>query len=180
MSDLTSILFGGLGGALTNFLLTPLTTWLQENLRRNRAARSELLALVVDYKNMLNRGMLDQRSLFNFMGEFSCYINKAEIDNPTKDRVLRQLAEIVSEEWIDFFRTCPTEEDTIKRYNFLIENQYFNNENDFNQKRILYGIDRSNERLLENLNNIIDLLKYTLISIPSRLITNTHTFSFNT
>lgn len=158
MSDLTSILFGGLGGALTNFLLTPLTTWLQENLRRNRAARSELLALVVDYKNMLNRGMLDQRSLFNFMGEFSCYINKAEIDNPTKIRVLRQLEEILSKEWIDFFRTCPTEEDKQKRYDFLIENHSFN-ENDFNQKKFLYGIERSNDKILENINNIILFLK---------------------
>jgi len=128
--SLLSIGLGGLGGTIVSVLLGPFSAWKQESVRRDRAARSELMKEVSSFKNHMLREIVscqllekrpytvgianeDLHEIVIKGGDFLLEIRKVIVclDNPDLNKIARSkvhriLSDIIGLGWVDFLNTC--------------------------------------------------------------------------
>ncbi len=152
--DLISFISGGIGGAIISFILNPFTIWVQEKTRNNKKARSEIRALVVDFRNDLKSKYInDNDFVFYHVPRILCALNTSELDNLTKCRLILRFERIIGKGWLDFFLTCPEEERIKEKIENLIE-KHTNSE----ERSKLFEFDLNADEIRTIVKEIIDLL----------------------
>ncbi|EIJ75502.1 MAG: hypothetical protein C75L2_00550057 [Leptospirillum sp. Group II 'C75'] len=169
-----SWLTGAIAGALASILVTPITTWLQESMRRNKEARSKALAQAVVFKNEVdrvarNRDELTINEIFDLVAQLAAILNSADIDRFSQNRVYAKLESISSKVWVDFFKTCPSETGKQEIYDRLGEavGGYGLNQNDYQLKEAI--IKRNMKLQVKEVLKSLDEIVVTLTRSPFRV-----------
>jgi len=176
-----SWLTGALAGALASILVTPVTTWVQENVRRNKEARSRALAQAIVFRNEIVRIARDRETLtlneiFNFVAQLAILLNTPDIDRNSQNRMYAKLEAISSKVWVDFFKTCPSEEDKQNIFDRLsksVKGLGLNrNDNQLREAIFSEKIQLNVSDILISLNDIIITLQKHPFRIGGRYIWN--------
>ena len=163
-----SWLTGALAGALASVLITPVTTWIQESVRRNKKARSRALAQAVVFKNEIVRISRDRENLtlnevFDYVATLAVLLNSPDIDRTSQNRTYAKLEDISSKVWLDFFKTCPSEAEKQEIFDRLSNavGGYGLKKNDLQLKEAIYNKRTQLETslVLESINDIIITLE---------------------
>lgn len=176
-----SLLTGAIAGALASILVTPITTWLQENVRRNKEARSKALAQAVVFRNEIIRIARDRETLalneiFDFVAQLAVLLNTPDIDRYSQNRMYAKLESISSKVWVDFFKICPSEEDKQDIFDRLSNaiGGFGLNRNDSQLKEAIYSkkIQYKITEILKSLDDIITTLQKHPFKIRGRYLWN--------
>ena len=174
-----SLLTGAIAGALASILVTPITTWLQENVRRNKEARSKALAQAVVFRNEIIRIARDRETLalneiFDFVAQLAVLLNTPDIDRYSQNRMYAKLESISSKVWVDFFKICPSEEDKQDIFDRLSNaiGGFGLNRNDSQLKEAIYSkkIQYKITEILKSLDDIITTLQKHPFKIRGRYL----------
>lgn len=180
-SNSLSWLTGAVAGAIASILVTPVTTWIQESVRRNKEARSRALAQALVFRNEILRIARDRENLtlneiFDFVAPLAALLNTPDIDRISQNRMYAKLETISSKVWVDFFKTCPSEVDKQDIFNRLSNavGGLGLNKNDFRLKEAIYGqkIRLETSEILNSVNDIITTLQKQPIRVRGRYLWN--------
>ena len=180
-SNSLSWLTGAVAGAIASILVTPVTTWIQESVRRNKEARSRALAQALVFRNEILRIARDRENLtlneiFDFVAPLAALLNTPDIDRISQNRMYAKLETISSKVWVDFFKTCPSEVDKQDIFNRLSNavGGLGLNKNDFRLKDAIYGqkIRLETSEILNSVNDIITTLQKQPIRVRGRYLWN--------
>ena len=177
-----SWLTGALAGVLASILVTPVTTWLQENVRRNKEARSRALAQAIVFRNEIiriarNKENLALNEIFDFVAQLAVLLNTPDIDRYSQNRMYAKLESISSKVWVDFFKTCPSEEDKqdiFDRLSNAVGGVGLNRNDSQLIKEVIYTkkIQRKTTEILKSLDDIITTLQKHPFKIRGRYLWN--------
>ena len=176
-----SLLTGAIAGALASILVTPITTWLQENVRRNKEARSKALAQAVVFRNEIIRIARDRETLalneiFDFVAQLAVLLNTPDIDRYSQNRMYAKLESISSKVWVDFFKICPSEADKQDIFDRLSNaiGGFGLNRNDSQLKEAIHSkkIQYKITKILKSLDDIITTLQKHPFKIRGRYLWN--------